>query len=54
MCICGTLEKLIATNWAYYRCPKCRKEYFSAGKAKVIDKTHLGSIEERKKKGLPY
>lgn len=51
-CKCDPLEKLIATNWAYYRCPKCGAEYFSHGNAKVIDKTDLGNIEERKKKGL--
>jgi hypothetical protein len=54
MCRCDPLEKLIATNWSYYRCPKCGKEYFSAGRARVIDKTDLGSIKERKRKGIPY
>jgi Zn finger protein HypA/HybF involved in hydrogenase expression len=53
-CNCDLLEKLIATNWAYYRCPKCGAEYFSSGDARVIDKTDLGSEEERKAKGLKY
>jgi predicted RNA-binding Zn-ribbon protein involved in translation (DUF1610 family) len=53
-CECDPLEKLIATNFPYFRCPKCGEEYISSGRAKVIDKTDLGSIEERKQKGLKY
>jgi len=48
-CKCEILEKLIATNWSYYQCPKCGESYFSSGMSKVIDMTHLGSEEERKK-----
>jgi CHASE3 domain sensor protein len=47
MCDCNPLEKLIATNFAYFRCPKCEKEYFSSGDARVIDKCNLGSIAVR-------
>lgn len=53
-CKCDPLEKLIATNWAYYKCSKCGKEYFSSGNAEVIDKTKLGSEETRKRKGMKY
>ena len=54
MCKCDLLEKLIATNWAYYRCPKCEAEYLSSGDARVIDKTDLGNIATRKRNGLKY
>jgi len=50
VCKCDPLEKLIATNWAYFKCPKCGTEYFSSGKAKVIDRTDEGSIKEREKR----
>lgn len=49
MCDCDPLWKLCATNFPYFRCPKCGKEYFSSGNAKVIDKFDLGSIAEREK-----
>jgi YgiT-type zinc finger domain-containing protein len=53
-CKCDPLEKLIITNFPMFRCPKCGEWYFSPGKAKVIDKCHLGNTEERKKRGLEY
>lgn len=49
MCNCDPLEKLIATNFPYFRCPNCGKEYFSSGNARVIDKCDLGSIAVREK-----
>lgn len=49
MCNCDPLEKLISTNFPYFRCPKCGNEYFSSGRAKVIDKCHLGSMAVREK-----
>jgi hypothetical protein len=60
-CKCDPLEKLIATNFPYFRCPKCGAEYISSGNARVIDKCNLGSIvirekildEKAKELGLP-
>jgi hypothetical protein len=49
MCDCDPLWKLCATNFPYYRCPKCGREYFSSGDAKVIDKFDLGTLADRVK-----
>jgi hypothetical protein len=49
MCNCDPLWKLCATNFPYFRCPKCGREYFSSGDARVIDKFDLGTLEEREK-----
>ena len=48
-CDCDLLEKWIATNFPYFRCPKCGEEYLSSGDAEVIDKCDLGSIQKREK-----
>jgi len=53
-CKCEVLWKLLATNFPYYYCPTCGRKYFSSGRSKVVDKIHLGSAVERKKKGLKY
>jgi hypothetical protein len=55
--ICRVVEKLLATNWSYLRCKQCGTIYASLpinSNVKIIDKTNLGNIEERTKKGLPY
>jgi len=49
MCDCNSLWKLCATNFPYFRCPKCGAEYLSSGKAEVINKFDLGSITVREK-----
>ncbi len=46
-CKCNPLEKLLVTNFPYFRCPKCGAEYLSSGNATVIDKCELGSIAQR-------
>ena len=48
-CKCNPLWKLIATNFPYFWCPKCGKEYFSYGDAEVIDKCDLGTLAKRER-----